>query len=106
MTNCVNIRTIFSVTRVSTFCVDEADAAHVLGEILGAIGSDWAQEAILELVSVYGKRAVLPGDVTVGAITILVGKAVVEYSGTPDKDLLDAVGAACAAHGYRLSLGA
>ncbi|MEM3655632.1 MAG: TA0956 family protein [Thermoprotei archaeon] len=104
MAECINIRTIFSMTRVSTFCVEFENAVETLSELLQVLGSEYAQEGVLEVVSNYGKRSVMPGDVTVGVLTIVVGKGLVEYTGARDEGFLRRVGGLCEAKGYKLVL--
>ncbi|PSN94184.1 hypothetical protein B9Q09_04500 [Candidatus Marsarchaeota G2 archaeon ECH_B_SAG-C16] len=100
----MNVRTIFSLTRISTFCVEIKEALKVLDELLQAVGTGWAQEAILEVVSNYGKQAVMPGDVTVGVLTIVVSKNAVEYAGVMDQRFLSGIRSVCEANGYTLSV--
>ncbi|PSN91386.1 hypothetical protein B9Q03_01755 [Candidatus Marsarchaeota G2 archaeon OSP_D] len=104
MVDCLNVRTIFSLTRISTFCVEIKEALKVLDELLQAVGTEWAQEAILEVVSNYGKQAVMPGDVTVGVLTIVVSKNAVEYAGVMDQRFLSGIRSVCEANGYTLSV--
>lgn len=104
MVDCLNVRTIFSLTRISTFCVEIKEALKVLDELLQAVGTGWAQEAILEVVSNYGKQAVMPGDVTVGVLTIVVSKNAVEYAGVMDQRFLSGIRSVCEANGYTLSV--
>lgn len=99
---CINIRTIFSFTRVSTFCVEFEDALRALDELLGSVRSEWAQDAILELVSRYGKGAVMPGDVMLGVITVVVERGFVELSvgGGVDGGFVDEFRRICGVHGF------
>lgn len=96
------MRTIFGLTRVSTFCVELQNLVSVLDELLGAVKTEWAQDAILELVSAYGKGAIMPGDVTVGVITVLVERGVVEFSPAValGEGFLGELRRVCEAHGF------
>lgn len=99
---CVNIRTIFGLTRVSTFCVDVRNVLRVMEELLSSVRTEWAQEAILELVSAYGKGAVMPGDITVGVVTVVVEKGSVEFSAASEvgEDFVQGLRRICETHGF------
>jgi hypothetical protein len=89
MGDCINVTTVLTPTRLSTFCAELSNATQVFEELLPNLLSEYVDEFILDVVSKYGKQTVMPGDITVMNITILLTKRVVDVDLTRPSAELD-----------------